>query len=741
MYRGFLLYPPAPYRLPPALKLRWTSRRAGNFLCSNQQFPTTLLLKSHDFSYMNRKLKRTVIQSLIGIFLCFSIFFIYVAKHLSDQLKEAYQVRSSTLVLDRKGEIISIEPNNDGYYAVYRDEVPDVFVEQLLEAEDRYFYYHLGVNPLSIVRGGLHSLFGDYQATSTIHQQLAKILLNNEQERTMSNKFRESLYAISLELFTSKKEILEMYVNSVYFGESVQGLHLASKLYFGVTPDLLTEDQMRMLIVSIPQPSLRNPFKEGAEVLAGSIISKSEKKAREYAFAQSKRHGSVFEMHKAIPECGDACRLTIDSELTEKIRDAMYTHIQTLYGKKATHVAVAVIKVPENEVLALVGSPKPSLNMGGYRMNMAIQPRPIGSTIKPLLYLKGFEKNLRPYTLVEDREYKYMIGSGFEFYPKNYDLSYRGTVDLHYALSNSLNVPAVKVLEFVGIEEFNRFLTEDLQLQLVQDADQYQLGIALGHLEMDLLSLASYFTIFPNQGQLKPISLYWGKQGLPYKISSQVQGFKSITHPAFTQLVTKILSDRKTGVEQFGMKSSLNLFDDQVAVKTGTSRDYHDSWTLGYTRDFVVGVWVGNVENKPMDEVSGQVGAGKIWHAVMDIMLNSDYNTKKKFRFDAVEEYGLNGEIQYGLKGDDYEKYKNLMLENGLILSPHNGDVFQWEEGMVIPLRAREEVVWRVTEIGEDKGEGIGKGTELMWEPTQAGEYVIEAGGERVKIVILSKDS
>lgn len=314
---------------------------------------------------------------------------------------------------------------------------------------------------------------------------------------------------------------------------------------------------------------------------------------------------------------------------------------------------------------------------------------------------------------------------------------------MHYALSNSLNVPAVKVLEYIGLDQFNSFLTDTLRFRPVQDLRNYQLGIALGQLEMDLLTLSYYFTLFPNHGVLQPLTISQNHQPLPFEGRTDFYQQQKIAHPVFIQMITKILSDRETGMEQFGMKSQLNLFETEVALKTGTSRDYHDSWVMSYTPDFVVGVWVGNARNIPMDEVSGQQGAGNIWHGVMNLLLNSEYHSAKKFNFDGLQEYRSGPELEYGLPGDDYEKYRNLMADEGLILTPHDGDVFRFEEGMSIPLRAREEVEWKLgTGMGIGMGMGIGIGIgmgigkEMYWEPEGPGEYVIKGGEEEVKVVI-----
>jgi membrane carboxypeptidase/penicillin-binding protein PbpC len=312
---------------------------------------------------------------------------------------------------------------------------------------------------------------------------------------------------------------------------------------------------------------------------------------------------------------------------------------------------------------------------------------------------------------------------GFPLYPKNFDWKYRGEVNLHYALSNSLNVPAVKVLEYVGLENFYQFLEKDLEFRPVQDFRNYQLGIALGVLEMNLIDLAKYFTIFPNQGILKDLKIDF----------AQKQSEKLISKPEYIQLVNKILNDRKTGIEQFGLKSDLNLFQENYALKTGTSRDFKDSWIIGFTPDFLVGVWVGNTENEPTDAVSGQLGAGKIWSETMELLFNSPYNKKTPFDFSLVKEYNYKGNVEFGLERDNFEVALFALKDNSLIFTPHDGDRFLL--GGQIILKAKESVDWFLN------GKLSSTGKENVFVPQKEGIYQIMAVKgdvkEKVKIFVV----
>jgi membrane carboxypeptidase/penicillin-binding protein PbpC len=274
------------------------------------------------------------------------------------------------------------------------------------------------------------------------------------------------------------------------------------------------------------------------------------------------------------------------------------------------------------------------------------------------------------------------------------------------------------------------FLTNSLGFKPIQPIENYELGIALGALEMDLLTLSHYFTMFPNEGILKPLTIKIDKsEFLETPMGPEMEKEKRVSEKKFTQLVNKILSDRESAVEQFGMKSNLTLGHKHYALKTGTSRDFHDSWTIGYTPDFLVGVWLGNSDNTPMRQITGQTGAGKIWHEVMEVLLNSSYNQKTPFHFDAIKEFTESGTLEYGLPGDDYHIAKLLLKEPSLITHPHNKDVFLYDTKTLIPLRAEKSVKWFIN------NSFIKTSDEISWHPPQPGLYTITArdGEEKEK--------
>lgn len=646
---------------------------------------------------------------------------------LATNAEHKYQEQISAVIYDRHETPISIKENTKNHYVYQIDFLPSPFINLLLHKEDRFFYYHPGINPISSLRAlYIFVTTGKSGGSSTLTQQLAKNLLGTESNRTVMNKIVEALYALSIELYYSKAEVLQMYANTVYLGNQVQGFETASQAYFAVPLSETTVSQQLGLLATLSHPSTRNPWMEDNQLYAAglqrTLLTDGEYATPEVTSQFSFQRDSFFELRTAGVECTKTCQTTIDNSLTNDLREILKRHIDTSRPRNVRNGAVVVINPQTTELLAFIGSPDPTSQTSGNQINMAISPRPIGSTIKPFIYAEGFAAGLRPYSLVEDREYKYPIATGFSLYPKNYDGQYRGEVTLHEALSNSLNVPTVKVLEYVGLESFYRFLLDDLQFQPIQDLDSYQYGIALGGLEMDLLTLTHFFTLFPQHGILSPLQILQDRSNnfdLPPQ--STINATEQIIDEGYVELVQAIISDRLAGVNQFGLKSNLNLNSKNYTVKTGTSRDFHDSWVVGYTPDFVVGVWLGNVENEPLEQVSGQTGAGAVWHDVMEYLLASDYSTDQTFSYTHLERMTIENSDEWGLRGDPVAAHRELLLGSNLILTPHTDDTFILTPNISIPLRSRTEATWTAN------GQLMGTGTEVSFSPTKIGSYELHA--------------
>ncbi len=672
-------------------------------------------------------------KEILAVIALLVVILITTAHTEKNGLTTRYHELESAVLYDRNHEIISINPNAKGQRAIHTEQFPDELKKIIIAREDRFFYLHPGINPVSTLRAlTLHAL-SDYRGgASTITQQLVKNLLGNENDRTFSNKLRELWSAFSLELFLPKETILTMYGNTVYLGKGIEGFAAGSMKYFNKKLSDINRNEMLSLVVTLRSPSLSYPGTEAnGERVALLKEQLTENPASEELSASPEKDAetqtsgnSSFELESLTRACPTVCNLTIDNTLTDKLRSILKRTIAENNRFGVRHGAIVVIKLPENELLAIVGSPDPTSDTLGNSINMALEPRPIGSTAKPFIYLKAFEKGARPYTKVLDREYSYPIGTGFPLYPKNYDGIYRGEVSLHYALSNSLNVPAVKTLEFVGLTRFYDFLVASLNFKPLRELQSYEYGIALGGLEMDPLTLSYLFTLFPNQGKLKPLTLIKNadETELPLEIPmSSHAGTTDVVEPKFVNLVTAILHDRLQGIDQFGLVSNLNLPETNFAVKTGTSRDYHDTWTVGFTPDFLVTTWLGNAENKPLDRVTGASGAAKVWQQTMELLMNSDYNRHTPLDLSGIDSMYVDGNATFGLEGDAISFAKKVMLKDILILHPHDGDTFLLEEHSQIPLIASKMAEWFLD------GKPLGVGEKIDFTPTRAGHFELSA--------------
>ena len=670
-----------------------------------------------------------------------------VLRQMDNRLIAAYNANRSPDIIDRNGQIMSRLPNSKGYYNEYLVGIPADFSKLLVQKEDRWFYWHKGLNPVSIVKALAQKIgLGNRAGSSTITQQLAKILLSQENSRTAQNKIVETVYTLALETFNSKPEILKMYLDSAYFGNRLQGIQAAARGYFGVSPSMLTPELSLQLLTALNSPTNSNPGSDGNIAKAKLLAIALNINVADANFVSANTTNKdlvVYENDSTLPfellgyaNKLDSTPITIDSKIQEKSRRIVSDNVDLLSVKLAKNAAAVIISLPQNEILAMIGSPDPASNLPGYQINMLNQPRQIGSTIKPFIYLKAFEKGMRPYTIIDDREYKYYTAQQLPLYPKNYDWTYHGPMTANYALANSINVAAVKTLEYAGVDDFTRFLQQSLSLKTGQDINSYQLGIALGDLETNLVDLAHIFTIFPNNGEYKNLVLS-RNQNVNNKFFAANN--TNVAKKDYIELVNRILSDRKISMDQFGAQSDLNIPATNYALKTGTSHNYTDSWVVGYTPDFLVAVWMGNADASAMDGISGQLGAGRVWNDLMEMMLASAYNKKTPFDFSDIKDYQDKQGVEYGLATDDFQKCQNLLLskDTDLILTPHDADVFEFAPDARIQLSSAKPASWKIN------GQDHGNSNSLIFTPPAPGQYRIAATSgsqtEEINIVFVKK--
>jgi membrane carboxypeptidase/penicillin-binding protein PbpC len=555
-------------------------------------------------------------------------------------------------MVDRNGDMLMLVPNTKGNYALYATTTPERFSELLLKKEDRFFYEHPGVNPVSIAKLTISEIVtGNGRGASTIEQQLAKLLLENENERTIMNKAGELISALPLDLFMGKKNVLLEYSNTIYFGNRIQGVETASQAYFAKSADDLSDAEILQLLTSLGGPSYNNPILgnniESATRLAAALnipVAKESFVSPEKVALNLKkflRQKDSFELRSyaeqnASDKTGTTVKTmktTVDKQLTEKIRTIVADLEPSLAKRGAHNMAVFVLKVPSNEILSMVGSADSAGNDFGQQINMLNNPRQVASTIKPFVYAKAFELGVRSYSLIDDIEYAYKTFDGRTLYPKNYDMKYHGRITAEYALANSINIPAIKALEFIGLDNFGAFMSK-LGYADTKKIHDHQLGAALGTIDMTLPELVFAYSIFPNGGKLHPMRLFFDDKMNDAFFPGES---REVIAKPYADAITKILADRYIGMDQFGYISNLNLPYDNYALKTGTSDDFRDSWVIGYTPDYIVGVWVGNADNTATDALSGQSGAGEVWSQVMQLMQQTSYDRHLPFSLESLD--------------------------------------------------------------------------------------------------------
>jgi penicillin-binding protein 1C len=518
----------------------------------------------------------------------------------------------SITVVDRHGEVLyeSLSGSGTRGNAIDANHLPPLVVDATLTAEDRRFFQHAGIS----VRGVARALVANVRAGrvveggSTITQQVAKLLLHSR-DRSVRTKVREAVIAMRLESRLTKNEILALYLNIAPYGNRIEGIGRASRAYFGVAPAQLTPAQAAFLAALPRRPSGFNPLRDPElarrrqrYVLAQmNLNAEQRKQALAERLVFHRRAQPVLAMH-FVERVLEAQRLggakaqrivtSIDAGLQREVLGIIAAQRVTLLKHGASSVAVAVRDNASGEWLAWEGSGDYFGDGFGGAIDGVTSPRQPGSTLKPFTYALAFESGQSPATVLADVPSHFSTAEeGIVYTPRNYDNHYRGPLRARMALAGSQNVPAVAMLSKFGPESLLRLLHNAGFTGLNRTADYYGLGLTLGDAEVTLEQLVTAYSMFARGG--KPLF-------------SQRTAF----------WITDILSDANAREYAFGSGGSLD-FPFPVAVKTGTSQAYRDNWTIGYTRDVTVGVWVGNFDRRPLRGSSGITGAAPIFNAVM----------------------------------------------------------------------------------------------------------------------------
>ncbi|HET7091669.1 MAG TPA: PBP1A family penicillin-binding protein [Anaerolineae bacterium] len=600
--------------------------------------------------------------------------YVYIASQLpspEDLSQRATELFTSSQIYDRDGNLLFelLDPQGGRRTVVELDHMSKWVRQATIDTEDPRFYRHPGFDPIGIVRAVIQNLReGEtVSGASTIAQQLVRNLMlppEERAERTANRKIKEAVLAAEVTRRYPRDKILELYLNSVYFGNLAYGVEAAAQTYFQKDAEDLTLAEGSFIAGLVQAPSVYDPYTpDGREaalarhrtvlrlmVEAGSITREQAGAAAEemaaYEFKPPRvaveipsphfvQHvRQIVETHfgpEALYRGGLKIYTTLDPELQSIAEDVVQEQIAGLADRNVYGGALVAMEPNTGRVLAMVGSPDYRDEQHAGQINMAVAPRQTGSAIKPLNYLAAFEKGWTPSTAIWDTPVVYTDTAGNVYRPVNYDGRFHGPQPVRSALANSYNVPAVKTLEFVTVPEFLK-VAQRFGITTFTRPD-YGLSLTLGGGEAPLIEMAGAFQIFANGGVRRPpvvierITNVRGDVQCQFALPGQDAGGappcesapgagEQVISPQHAYLITHILSDNLARCPAFGCPNILEI-GRPAAVKTGTTNDFRDNWTIGYTPELVTGVWIGNPDRSEMKNISGVTGAGPIWHNFM----------------------------------------------------------------------------------------------------------------------------
>lgn len=631
-------------------------------------------------------------------------------------------------VYDRNGlllsEILSTAKGRQTFVPL--SEIPKPLQDAFLSAEDQRYYDHSGLDFTSILRAVWQNISAGEVVSggSTITQQLVRNLIGTDRPRSFAQKLKESALALRLSRIHSKDEVFELYLNSIYFGGLAYGVEAASWQYFGKSAHNLDLAESAFL-AGLPQaPNRFYPFKhfeaakQRQETVLGAMLKNeaitdsefNQAKDEEVALRPAKTEKKaphfvdfvIQSSHEDPTLSNSKIETTLDLGLQEKVEQILQNQITFLRERNIENAAAVVLDARTGDILAMVGSADYQNSTIQGAVNVATSLRQPGSALKPLVYAAAFEKGWKPDTTIVDEPMSYETLDGLPYSPKNFDLQFRGPVSAAQALAQSLNVPAVKTLDFVGVSSFMRLARDFGITTFGEDAAHYGLSLALGSGEVTLLELANAYSVFANRGNHCPIR---------FIKTTERSDCSLVARPNSVAAISAILSDNNLRMPEFGEENPLN-FGYPVAAKTGTSRNFRDNWTMGYTDDYVVGVWVGNASGEIMEGATGITGAAPIFSKIVNL-LHERSGTKltldKEIRIPSIVEGSI----------------RDSSLQGFRIVTPFANDQFLFDpakpiEVQKVQLKASAEAQWFVD------NELVGVGTEVLW-TLKRGEHRIRA--------------
>jgi penicillin-binding protein 1A len=574
-------------------------------------------------------------------------------------------IPQSTKIYDREGKVILYEiAGEEKRTIVPLSEIPEYLRLAVIAVEDKNFYEHHGLDFKAILRAILTDLKlrQPIQGGSTITQQLIRSYFLTT-KKTLKRKTREIVLTLETERRYSKDQILEWYLNLIPFGSNLYGVEAASQTFFGKHISDISLEEAAVLAAIIKAPSYFWPEGPHLEELLArkdyvldrmaaerylekEIAEKTKKEEIKFVEKKTEIKAPYFTLwvkqqleekyggKDFLERSGLKIFTSLDWKMQEIAQDVVEKGIETNKNYNAHNAGLVAISPKTGEILAMTvgtgdyyATSEPESCQSG--VNCLFDPqfnvvvgtkespgRQPGSALKPFIYATAFKKGYDDKTIVVDELTNFGIWGGKEYIPQNYDGRFRGPVTLRQGLAQSLNVPSVKVFLYLAGLEDSVKTAQDCGITTLNPP--YGPSIVLGGKEVNLLEITSAYGVFANDGlRLPPVSILKIEDSSGNIIEENKKTPKRVLENKVARLINNILSDNEARAPIFGLKSPLYFENYQVAVKTGTTQDYRDGWTIGYTPSLSVGVWVGNNNNVSMSKEPGVVLAGPIWHNFM----------------------------------------------------------------------------------------------------------------------------
>ena len=546
-------------------------------------------------------------------------------------------------VVDRRGSPLALTYHNRWNFGsqIALHEVPSFLQQAFIFCEDRRFFKHSGIDWWARLHALVQNILARrvVRGASTIPEQVIRII--RPRKRKIWSRWIEGFEAKKLSKHFSKAEILEFYLNQVPYAARRRGIVQAASYYFDRDLETLSKKEMLALAVLVRAPSRLDPYKDPSklnkrvEFIAKDMLSRKLLSAGEYKeivklplelkkpslrenaahFVQYIRSQDNLQRHIQ----NGKLVATIDSNLQARFRQMLETRIEVLKDRNVSDGALLVVDHQNDEVIAWVNAGEFSLEQGS-QIDAVTSPRQPGSTLKPFVYALALSKGWTAASIVDDLPLSQAVSMGLHDY-RNYSRSYYGPLRIRLALGNSLNIPAIRAANFVGEHEILKLLKRLNFSSLTKGADYYGAGIALGNAEVSLFELVAAYATLARAGVYRPLQFVPGN----FRPKESTRIFST----EVASLISNILSDPEARQLEFG-RGSLLRFPVQTAVKTGTSTAFRDAWALGFSSRYTAGVWMGNMNREPMQNISGSIGPALVLRAIFS-ELNRDADTKELY--------------------------------------------------------------------------------------------------------------